>query len=87
MVLVVNFSVILKFTFFCFFVAICDLDTMGRLYMAFVSCLQHLEIFSEIEVIPVKLQFAVPMKLQFHGHLSYFRKDFQMLLAVKEGEI
>ena len=26
-------------------------------------------------------------KLQFHGYLSYFRKDFQMLLTVKEGEI
>ena len=25
------------------------------------------------------------INLQFHGHLSYFRKDFQMLLAVKEG--
>ena len=26
-------------------------------------------------------------KLQFPGHHSYFRKDFQMLLAVNEGEI
>ena len=26
-------------------------------------------------------------KLQFHVHNSYFRRDFQMLLAVKEGEI
>ena len=25
--------------------------------------------------------------LQFHGHHSYFRKDFQMLVAAKEGEI
>ena len=25
--------------------------------------------------------------LQFHGHHSYFRKDFQMLLADKKGEI
>ena len=25
-------------------------------------------------------------KLQFHGHHSYFRKDFQMLLANKKGE-
>ena len=25
------------------------------------------------------------MKLQFHGHHSYFRKDFQMLLKLKEG--
>ena len=24
-------------------------------------------------------------KLQFHGHHSYFRKDFQMLLTLKEG--
>ena len=27
------------------------------------------------------------LELQFHGHHSYFRKDFQMLLAHKEGEI
>ena len=26
-------------------------------------------------------------ELQFHGHHPYFRKDFQMLLAVKEVEI
>ena len=25
--------------------------------------------------------------LQFHGHHSYFRKDYHMLLAVKEDEI
>ena len=25
--------------------------------------------------------------LQFHRHHSYFRKDFQILFAVKEGEI
>ena len=25
-------------------------------------------------------------KLQFHGHHSYFRKDFQMLLTLKEGQ-
>ena len=25
--------------------------------------------------------------VQFHGHHSHFRKYFQMLLAVKEGEI
>ena len=24
-------------------------------------------------------------KLQFHGHHSYFRNDFQMLLTLKEG--
>ena len=26
-------------------------------------------------------------KLQFHGHHSYFRKDFQMLLTLKEGHM
>ena len=37
---------------------------------------------------PVKLQYAdIAEKLQFHGHNSYFRKDFHLLLAVKEGEI
>ena len=25
--------------------------------------------------------------LQFHEHRSYFKKDFQMLVAVKEGKI
>ena len=25
--------------------------------------------------------------LQFHGHHSYFSKDFQMLVAAKEGKI
>ena len=29
----------------------------------------------------------VNCSLQFHGHHSYSRIDFQMLLAVKEGEI
>ena len=28
---------------------------------------------------------AISTKLQFHGHHSYFRKDFQMLLTLKEG--
>ena len=27
------------------------------------------------------------IELQFHRHHSYFRKDFQMLLAIKEGII
>ena len=25
--------------------------------------------------------------LQFHGHHSYFRKDFQIVLSVKGGEV
>ena len=25
--------------------------------------------------------------MQFHGHHSYFRKDFQMLVGAKEGEL
>ena len=33
------------------------------------------------------VQLEIISKLQFHGHHSYFRKDFQMLLAVKKGEI
>ena len=41
--------------------------------------LKDLEMFSEIRVMPVKMQFAV---LQFNGHQSYFRKDFQMLLTL-----
>ena len=54
------------------------------LYYTFPSCLQHLEIFSEILVMPVKRQ----CNLQFHGHHSYFRKYFKILLAVTvEGHI
>ena len=30
---------------------------------------------------------TAPGDLQFHGHHSYFRKDFQMMLAHKKGEI
>ena len=29
--------------------------------------------------------FGNMSNLQFHGHLSYFRKDFQMMLTLKEG--
>ena len=32
---------------------------LARLYMAHFDCLQHLEIFSEIRVMPMKLQIAV----------------------------
>ena len=64
--------------------------------MAFLKCKQHLEIFSEILVMLVKLQFAVSraslifqkrFAVQVHEYHSYFRKDFQMLLAHKKVEI
>ena len=35
----------------------------------------------------VKAMYGLPCNLQFHGHHSNFRKDFQMLLAHKKGEI
>ena len=38
--------------------------------------------FSVLWVMPVKLQNAV-----FHGHQPYFRKYFQMLLAVNIGHV
>ena len=42
--------------------------TMWRLYFAFVNCLQHLKILSEIWVMPRKLQFAVIIqKLEQNG--------------------
>ena len=38
--------------------------------MAYVNCLQHLEIFSEILVMPVKLQFAVFRPIPGITHIS-----------------
>ena len=35
-------------------------------------------------MMPVKLQFAL---FAIYGHHSYFRKEFQMLLANKKGEL
>ena len=74
-VLVVNFFELLKLNFFALLLLYVTWCMMWRLYMAYVSCKQHLEIFSEVS------------NLQFHGHHLYFRKDFQMLLAVKGGEL
>ena len=51
----------------------------GYAWPVLLKCYQHLEIFSEI--------WVMPCYLQFHGHHSNFRKDFQMLVAAKEGEI
>ena len=77
MVLVVNFFVFLKlFLFFLHFLLRVLLHltscTMCRLYMAYVHLYNN--IWKSI------------LKLQFNGHHSYFRKDCQMLLAVKEDE-
>ena len=33
----------------------------------------------------LSLDHVVQRNLQFHGHHSYFGKDFQMLLTLKEG--
>ena len=49
--------------------------------MAYFNYLQHLDIFLKYELC------LCSCTLQFHGHHSYIRKDFQMLLAVKEEEI
>ena len=49
--------------FFHFVVAIFDLVQDWSLYFTFLNCEQHLEIFSEIGVIPEKLQFAVARAL------------------------
>ena len=54
---------------------------MWRLYLANDNCCQHLQIFSEILVMPMKLQFAVSRAA------LVFRKKIQMLVAAKEGEI
>ena len=53
------FFLIFEIIILCF-VVICDpVCTLWRLCMALFKCYQHLEIFSEIRVMPVKLQFAV----------------------------
>ena len=48
--------------------------------MAYVNCLQDLEIYSEIRVMPVKLQIAV----WFSMCHSYFRKIFKCCLQLKK---
>ena len=50
--------------------------------MAYVNSQQDLEIFSEIQVMPVKLQ-----NCSFTGITHISDKDFQMLIAVTEPEI
>ena len=47
--------------------------------MAYVKCLQLVEILSEICVIPGKLQFS--------GYHSYFRQNFQKLVSVNKHRV
>ena len=58
MVLVVIFFVFLKLLIFALLLFM-NKCTMSRIYFTFLNCLQHLEIFSEIWVMLVKLQIAV----------------------------
>ena len=59
MVLVDNFFEFFKLLFFYLLLIYTIKYTMWRLYMAFLSCYQHLEIFSEIWVMPMKLQNGI----------------------------
>ena len=54
-----------------FFIVVANYDPVHEVEtkMAYFNFLQHLEIFSEIRLVPGKLQFAVP-KLQGITHFS-----------------
>ena len=65
--------------FFAFLLLLVTECMMWKLYMTYVNSLQHLEIFTEIQAMPLKLQIAWNSTLQFQGHHSYFRKYFQNL--------
>ena len=80
MVLVVNFFESYKSFSFCFVAAILDIDLVHDVE-AILSANSIWKSFLKYEYCRRNC------KLQFHGHHSYFRKDFHMLLAVKEGEI
>ena len=61
--------------FFCFVAAIFDLvQDVEAVFL--IPYLLHLEIFSKIRVMPVKLQIAVS------GASLIFQKDFQMLISI-----
>ena len=45
-------------------------------------CRCHTDLVHGVEAI---FALCLLTKLKFHGHYSYFRKDFQMLLAVIIG--
>ena len=81
MISVVNFFRIFEIIIFCFVVAICDLEASARCgnYISPFLCAYSIwKSFYEILVMHVKL---------FQGHHSYFRKDFQLLLTLKECHI
>ena len=42
-------------------------------------------VFSLLKLLTVSGIFF--LKYEFHGHYSYFRKYFQLLFAVKEGDL
>ena len=50
------------------------------LYIAYINCKQHLEIFSETWVMPVNLQIAI-------SGITHISEKIKILLSVKEGEI
>ena len=65
-----HFFRIFEIIIFCFVVGICDLvqDVATRFHLSYL----------------LTASGNLFCKLQFHGHHSYFRKDFQMLLTLKE---
>ena len=68
-----------------------------RLYVTLINRIQHLKTISEIRVMSQKLHIAMEIFseicempgsfLKFPAHYTYFKKDFQMLLANNRGHI
>ena len=51
-----------------------------------VVAILHLSyVLTAFEFIQISKTIFDNSKLKFHGHYSYFRKDFQMLITLKEG--
>ena len=50
-------------------------------------CVTFLTVWQVLGVQSRMVSLVNKCNLQFHGHHSYFRKDFQMLLAVKIGHV
>ena len=78
-----HFFFFFQFDLFNWMLPYVTLCLMLRLYMAYANSKQHLEILPEIWMMPRKLQFMY----SFLSITHISEKDFQMLLAVNEGEI
>ena len=82
MVLVDNFFRIFQIIIFCFVADMCDLvhDVEAIHWLCYLLPASGNVFWNMSDAYETAI-------LQFHGHHSYFRKHFQMLVAAKEGEI